>query len=330
MHQDYSNGKETDVKKLWNRLRLNRLAEGNLVIIILAFIILLSIASPNFLSFNNIRNLVRQTAVTGIVALGMTFVIISGGIDLSVGSVLGVASILVSMLMVGGVPIFLAIIIALVVCMILGLINGIVIHDGNVPPFIATLGMMTAARGIVMLLSNARMIAGLPKAFTMFSQKSILGIPSLFFVWLLIIIATYIVTSKTIFGRNIFAYGSNLEAARLSGINIRRYTYYVYIVSGLLSGIAGVLMTSRLANGIPTAGTGYELDAIAAAVVGGASLNGGSGTILGTVLGAFIIAIIQNGGNLLGINSFILQIAVGVLIVASVMIDQKQKGTGKK
>lgn len=318
------------MKKLWKKLRLNRFAERNLVFIIFVFIIFLSIASPNFLTLNNIKNLVRQTAVTGVVALGMTFVIISGGIDLSVGSVLGVASILTSMLMVNGVPIILAILIALVVCMVFGLVNGIVIHDGNVPPFIATLGMMTAGRGIIMLLSNARMIAGLPKSFTMFSQRNILGIPSLFFVWLLIIIATYIITSKTIFGRNIFAYGSNLEAARLSGINIRRYTYYVYIISGLLSGVAGVLMTSRLANGIPTAGTGYELDAIAAAVVGGASLNGGSGTILGTVLGAFIIAIIQNGGNLLRINSFILQISVGVLIVVSVMIDQKQKGTGKK
>ena len=157
----------------------------------------------------------------------------------------------------------------------------------------------------------------------------ILGIPTLFFVWLLIIIVTFIMTSQTVLGRNIFAYGSNMEAARLSGINIRSTTYFVYGIAGLLSGIAGVLMTSRLANGIPTAGQGYELDAIAAAVVGGASLSGGSGTIIGTVLGAFLIAIIQNGGNLLGINSFILEIAVGVLIVVSVMIDQHRKSSGK-
>jgi ribose transport system permease protein len=292
-------------------------------------IIFLAFVAPTFLTFGNIKNLVRQTSITGIVALGMTFVIISGGIDLSVGSLLGVASIVSAMLMKGGVGIFPAILVSLLVCVFLGIINGVVIHDGRVPPFITTLGMMTASRGIVMLLSGARMIAGLPKPFTSFAQKTILGLPTLFFVWVLIIIATYVLTSRSVLGRNMFAYGSNLEAARLSGINIRKTTYFVYGISGLLAGVAGVLMTSRLANGIPTAGTGYELDAIAAAVVGGASLSGGSGTIIGTVLGAFLIAIIQNGGNLLGINSFILEIAVGVLIVVSVMIDQRKKGLGK-
>jgi ribose/xylose/arabinose/galactoside ABC-type transport system permease subunit len=317
------------VKNVLKSLKGKRVAEANLIIIIIVFMAFLAVMTPNFLSVNNIRNLVRQTSVIGIVALGMTFVIISGGIDLSVGSILGVASILSSMLMVNGVGIFISILFSLIVCAALGIVSGVVIHHGKVPPFIATLGMMTAGRGIVMLLSGARMVAGLPREFTQFSQKTIIGIPALFFVWLLIIIATYIITTRSIFGRNLFAYGSNLEAARLSGINIRTYTYAVYAISGLLSGIAGVLMTSRLANGIPTAGQGYELDAIAAAVVGGASLNGGSGTIIGTVLGAFLIAIIQNGGNLLGINSFILQISVGVLIVASVMIDQKRKGSGK-
>jgi ribose transport system permease protein len=259
----------------------------------------------------------------------MTFVIISGGIDLSVGSIVGVASIVVSKLLASGMAIFPSVILALIVCVIFGTLNGLVIHYGKVPPFIATLGMMQAARGIVMLLSNARMIAGLPKAFTNFSQSLMLGLPSLFFVWVLVILATYVITTKMVFGRNIFAYGSNIEAARLSGINVAKVTVSVYAISGLLSGLAGVLMTSRLANGIPTAGQGYELDAIASAVVGGASLSGGSGTILGTVLGALLISVIQNGGNLLGINSFILQIIVGVLIVASVWIDQKRK-TNKK
>jgi len=314
---------------LLQKLKKQRIAEGNLILIILVIIIFLAFVAPTFLTFGNIKNLVRQTSITGIVALGMTFVIISGGIDLSVGSLLGVASIVSAMLMKGGVGIFPAILVSLLVCVFLGIINGVVIHDGRVPPFITTLGMMTASRGIVMLLSGARMIAGLPKPFTSFAQKTILGLPTLFFVWVLIIIATYVLTSRSVLGRNMFAYGSNLEAARLSGINIRKTTYFVYGISGLLAGVAGVLMTSRLANGIPTAGTGYELDAIAAAVVGGASLSGGSGTIIGTVLGAFLIAIIQNGGNLLGINSFILEIAVGVLIVVSVMIDQRKKGLGK-
>jgi ribose/xylose/arabinose/galactoside ABC-type transport system permease subunit len=317
------------VKPMIPLMKGKRIAESNLILIVLVLMMFLSFATPNFLSFSNMKNLVRQTSITGIIALGMTFVIISGGIDLSVGSILGVASIVSAKLMVAGVPILPAILLSLLICAGLGWINGIVIHHGKVPPFIATLGMMTAARGIVMLLSNARMIAGLPRSFTNFAQTTIVFLPSLFVVWLVVIFITYVITTKMVFGRNLFAYGSNIEAARLSGINIRNCTYQVYIISGLLSGVAGVLMTSRLANGIPTAGTGYELDAIAAAVVGGASLSGGSGTILGTVLGALLISIIQNGGNLLGINSFILQISVGVLIVASVMIDQKRKSSGK-
>lgn len=314
--------------KLFSKKR-SGFVEANLLVIVVFLIIILSFATKNFFTPNNIRNLVRQTSVNGIIALGMTFVIISGGIDLSVGSIVGVASIVVAKLLASGMAIFPSVLIAIIVCTMLGMVNGLIIHYGKVPPFIATLGMMQAARGIVMLLSNARMIAGLPKAFTNFSQSLMLGLPSLFFVWLLVILFTFVVTTRMIFGRNIFAYGSNVEAAKLSGINVARVTVSVYAISGLLSGLAGVLMTSRLANGIPTAGQGYEMDAIASAVVGGASLSGGSGTILGTVLGALLISIIQNGGNLLGINSFILQIIVGVLIVASVWIDQKRKADSK-
>lgn len=307
------------------KMKRTRMAEGNLLVIVLVMMVILSFATKNFLTTNNLRNLVRQTSVNGIIALGMTFVIISGGIDLSVGSIVGVSSIVISKLLVSGMPIFPALVLALLVCTFLGIIDGVIIYYGKVPPFIATLGMMQAARGIVMLLSSARMIAGLPKAFTKFSQGIIIGLPSLFFVWLLVILITYVLTTKTVFGRNVFAFGSNIEAARLSGINVANVTISVYALCGLLSGLAGVLMTSRLGNGIPTAGQGYEMDAIASAVVGGASLSGGSGTIIGTVLGALLISVIQNGGNLLGINSFILQIIVGVLIVASVWIDQKRK-----
>ncbi len=184
---------------------------------------------------------------------------------------------------------------------------------------------MTAVRGLLMLISNARMVAGLPKPFLNFAQISILWLPSLFFVWLVMILLSVLITKRMRFGRNVFALGSNAEAARLSGISIRRTVYSVYAFSAFASSVAGILLTSRLANGIPTAGEGYELDAIAAAVVGGASLMGGEGTILGTVLGAMIIATLRNGGNLLGINPFILQIAIGTLIVAAVLIDQLNK-----
>lgn len=303
----------------------SKFAEANLLIIVAVLMIILSIVTDNFFTPNNLKNLVRQTSINGIIALGMTFVIISAGIDLSVGSVVGVASILSSKLMIAGVPIFIAILITVIACLFVGIINGLIIEYGKVPPFIATLGMMQAARGLVMLISNARMVSGLPKAFTSFSRASFLGLPSLFVVWFLIILITFFITTKTIFGRNVFAYGSNIQAARLSGVNVSKITISVYAISGLLSGIAGILLTSRLGNGIPTAGQTYEMDAIAAAVVGGASLSGGCGTIIGTVFGALLISLIQNGGNLLGVNSFILQIIVGILIVGSVWLDQVQK-----
>jgi ribose transport system permease protein len=300
-------------------------AEGTLILILVAFFVILSLTSPSFLTLNNLSNLVRQVSIIGVVAIGMTMVIISAGIDLSVGSMVGFANILVAVLMIHGVPIIPSILISLVAGAVLGVLNGVLIHDGRVPPFIATLGMMTAVRGLLMLISEARMIAGLPKPFLHFAQINILWVPSLFFVWLVVIALSVVMTTLMRFGRNVFALGSNAEAARLSGISIRRTIYGVYAFSALASSIAGILYTSRLANGIPTAGEGYELDAIAAAVVGGASLMGGEGTILGTVLGAMIIATLRNGGDLLGINPFILQIAIGVLIVTAVLIDQLNK-----
>jgi ribose transport system permease protein len=169
------------------------------------------------------------------------------------------------------------------------------------------------------------MIGGLPKAFTNFAQKDFLRIPSLFIVWLIIILLATFIMKKTHFGRNVYAIGSNEEAARLSGINIRKNMYSIYAICAFMSAVAGILMTSRLGNGIPTGGMGYELDAIAAAVIGGASLSGAEGTIFGTVLGAIIMATLRNGGNLLGINSFILEIAIGALIVIAVLIDKKKK-----
>ncbi|TVQ39701.1 MAG: ABC transporter permease [Spirochaetaceae bacterium] len=300
--------------------------EATLILIFVVFCIVLSILTPRFFTVQNLRNLVRQTATIGVVSLGMTYVIISGGIDLSVGSVLAFAGISGALLMVGGTPIVLAVIVALALGALLGLVNGIAIHEGRVPPFVATLGMMTAARGLTMLVSGARMVTGLPRPFVQFAQITIVGLPALFFVWLLLIIASIMVTQFSRFGRNVFAIGSNREAARLSGINIRLNTYGVYMVSGFMAAVGGLMMTSRLANGVPTAGQMYELDAIAAAVVGGASLMGGEGTIIGTVVGAMIIATIRNGGNLLGVNPFVLQVLIGVLVVVAVMIDQMNKG----
>lgn len=303
--------------------------EGTLALLLLVLAIFLTIFTRGFLTGTNLSNLVRQTAINGIVALGMTLVIIAGGIDLSVGSVVGFAGILVALLMKNGVPIIGAVLASMVVSFVLGGINGFMVFDGRIPPFIATLGSMAIIRGAIMLISGARMIAGLPRPFLDFAQATVLGFPSLFLVWLLLILFSMFLTKRTPFGRNVYTIGSNIEVARLSGINIRLTTYMIYGLSGLMAGIAGILMTSRLANGIPTGGQGYEMDAIASCVIGGASLSGAEGTILGTVMGAIIIATLRNGGNLLGIDPFILQIVNGVIIVAAVYIDQYRKAHQK-
>jgi ribose/xylose/arabinose/galactoside ABC-type transport system permease subunit len=303
--------------------------EGTLIIILIVLGVLLTVFTKGFLTGNNLSNLVRQTSINGIVALGMTLVIVAGGIDLSVGSIVGLSGIVVAILMKGGMDIGLAVLCALAISMFFGLLNGVMIFDGKIPPFIATLGSMTIIRGAIMLVSNARMVAGLPKPFLEFAQGQVLGLPALFLVWFGLILLAMFVTRSMPFGRNIYALGSNIEVARLSGINIRRTTYGIYGLCGLMAGIAGILMTSRLANGIPTGGQGYEMDAIASCVIGGASLSGAEGTILGTVLGAVIMATLRNGGNLLGIDPFILQIVNGVIIVAAVFLDQYRKSHQK-
>lgn len=300
-----------------------------LVILIGSMFLVLSLLTDKFLTVNNLQNLLRQTAIYGVIAIGMTFVIMSGGIDLSVGAVVGLSGVLSAMFMSTKAavawPVPLAILVAVAISSLVGLINGAIIYDGKVPPFIATLGIQTAVRGAIMLITNAQMISGIPKDYAAFSRQTILGLPTLGWVWVIFIGIAALVIKYTTFGRNIFAVGSNREAARLSGISVRKTTYGVYIVSALMCAIAGVLMTARLGNGVPTGGIGYETDAIAAAVLGGASLAGAEGSILGTALGSLIMATLRNGGNLLGINPFVLEITIGLLIVFAVLMDKRRK-----
>lgn len=305
--------------------RFTQIQESNLIIILVVMIVGLWILNDKFLSFGNITNLLRQTAIIGVLAVGMTFVILSSGIDLSVGSVLAFSSILASQLMVAGFPVWLAILIALIAGGAIGALMGLVIHKGKVPAFIATLGGMTIVRGLVMLMCNAEKITGLPAVIGDFAVQRYLGIPAMVYVWFITIFIGLFISKYTVFGRNIYAIGSNEEAARLSGIKIGINICAIYAFSAVMSSIAGILMTARLGNGVPTAGQGYELDAVAAVVVGGGSLSGAVGSIPGTVLGTIIIATIRNGGTLLGINPFILDILVGALIVVAVLFDQLSK-----
>jgi len=296
-----------------------------LLLLLAALFVVFSVASPVFFQFSSLMSLLRQTAIYGIIALGMVFVIASSGIDLSVGSVVGFSGVICAMCLVNGMPMPLAFLVTLLASALIGLLKGILIYNGKVPPFIATLGTQTIVRNLIMLITGAKMISSLPKSFTAIAQATILGVPVLAIVWLLFTLLAFFIIRKTVFGRSIFAYGSNKEAARLSGINVRFTLYGVYIFSAIMCAVAGILMTSRLSNAAPTAGNGYEVDAIAAAVVGGASLDGGEGSIIGTFLGAMIMSTLRQGGTLLGINSFIMEIIVSSLIVIAVLLDKLRK-----
>lgn len=304
-----------------SRFQTELLLVGILIVLFLFF----GVKSPVFLKVETLMKLLKQASIYGIIAIGMTFVITSSGIDLSVGSVVGLSGIVVSMCMVSGIPVILSILIAIGASILVGLFNGVLVHNAKVPPFIATMASMTVVRNVILLMTGAKTISNLPQSFTSFASGSVLGIPNMFLTWLAIIFLGIFITGRTVFGRNIYAYGSNKESARLSGINISSTVYGVYIFSSIVCGIAGILMGARLGNGVPTSGVGYELDAIAASVVGGASLDGGEGSVIGTVLGAMIMATLRQGGTLLGINSFIMEIMIGSLIAIAVVIDKMRK-----
>jgi ribose transport system permease protein len=298
--------------------------ESGGILVLLIFIAVLILTTNDFLTLTNLDNLIRQVAVFAILSVGQLFVILTGGIDLSVGSILGLSGGVTALLLASGVSIPLTILAGLGAGLAVGLVNGLLVTRLKLPPFIATLGMLGVARGLVLLLTSAKTIAPLPDAFNNIANGFILGLPSLFWILILVAIVAAFVLGRSVFGRYVYAVGSNAESARLSGVPVNLVLLAVYSISGLLAGFAGVLTTSRLGAGIPTAGTGYELQAIAGAVIGGASLSGAKGRTIGAVLGALIMGLLANGGNLLAIDPFYLQIAIGLLIILAVYFDHLQ------
>lgn len=297
--------------------------EFSLVLILVALFLMFTFSTDSFLTEYNLGNVLKQAAITGIIAVASTIVIIAGGIDLSVGSMTGLSSLVVAMMMSGtGLPVPIIILAAVGSGALVGLYNGIIIKEARIAPFIATLGSQIIVRGIVKLISDAKTIVGVYPDFASFADaKIVFGIPWMAIVWLLVALVIGLVIKYTDFGRNIFVIGCSESVAKLSGINIRKNVYGVYMMSGVLCGIAGILLTARINSAIPTGGSGYEMDAIAAAVIGGASLAGGRGSIFGTLLGTLLMVLINNGGIQLGINTFVLEIITGVLITVAVIID---------
>jgi ribose transport system permease protein len=296
---------------------------GGLIVLLVLFGGM-TLASSEFLTGDNLANLARQVAVFGIIAVGQLLVILTAGIDLSVGSVLGLTGCLAAELLVSGIGIVPAILAALAAGAAIGVFNGSLVAYGKLPAFIVTLGMLGIARGAVLVLTDASTVQPLPDSFANIANGDFLGLPNLLWIFVAIVVIASFVLRRTVFGRYVYAVGSNPESARLAGVPVTRVLVAVYAISGLLAAVGGVLFTSRLNAGVPTAGTGYELNAIAACVIGGASLFGAKGGAFGAAAGALIVGTLNNGGNLLAINSFYLQIIIGGLILAAVAFDQWQ------
>ncbi|CAD6557768.1 ABC transporter permease [Paraburkholderia sabiae] len=286
--------------------------------------------SPSFLGVMNLVNVLRQIALLGIVGIGMTFVILARGIDLSVGSIVGLIAVVTALMLTQGYPVYLCVLAAIALGLVLGAINGLGIAIGRLPAFIMTLGSMVMFRGMALSIANGQPInVGDAPGFDFIGSGDFLQIPVVVWLFAAIALLAFLVLRYTSFGRYVYAVGSNTEAAHLAGINTRVISFIVYVISGLAAAITAIVYVSRLTVGEPTAGTGLELEAIAVTVIGGTSLFGGEGGVMGTVLGAAIIAVLANVMNLLGISPFTQQIIKGAIIIVAVLFEM-YRGKGKK
>ncbi|MER1987720.1 MAG: ribose ABC transporter permease [Solibacillus sp.] len=293
---------------------------------LLLIVAVVTILNPSFMTTDNILNILRQVSISALIAFGMTFVILTGGIDLSVGSTLALTGAVAATMLASGMDPVLTMVAALALGAVLGAVNGVIIAKGKVAPFIATLATMTIYRGLTLVYTDGRPVSDLGNeiSFQMLGKGYFFGIPVPVCTMILAFVALYIIMHKTTFGRRVYAVGGNEGASKLSGINVDRVKIAVYSLTGMLAALSALILTSRLNSAQPTAGTSYELDAIAAVVLGGTSLTGGKGWIFGTLVGALIIGVLNNGLNLIGVSSFFQQVVKGIVILIAVLIDRKK------
>lgn len=323
-NSDTSSGSSSGAISLFGRLGSSVRIESIVVLVLL--VVIMSVASPYFLSVANILNVVLATSTIGILALGAAFVIGSAGIDLSSGSILALAGVAgASAVVLLGLPWWSAIAVCLLAGAIAGWINGLVVAYGRVPAFVVTLGMMGVARGVALLVTDGQAVYGLPESLIYLGQGRVAGIPVPAIVFLGGAVLLHLLLTRTRFGRHVLIVGDNERGARAMGVHVRRVRIKVYVLSGCMAGVAGLLTAARVNAGDPTAGMNFELAAITAAIIGGTNLFGGRATILGTVVGALIMGVLQNGLNLLAIPSFWQQISIGVVLVGAVWLDQFAK-----
>lgn len=293
---------------------------------LIVLIIFVSILSPSFLSLTNLMNLMRQVSTNALIAFGMTFVIITGGIDLSVGSTLALSSAIMAGMIVNGIDPLIAMTVSLIAGFILGAVNGLLITKGKLVPFIATLATMTIYRGATLVLTDGKPITGLDETFIFqfMGRGYFFGIPFPIVITLVVFALLFVLLHKMSFGRKTFAIGGNEKASFIAGVKSNKIKIFVYSISGVLASLAGIILTSRLNSAQPTAGESYEMDAIASVVLGGTSMSGGKGRIFGTLIGALIIGTLNNGLNLLGVSTFYQQIVKGIVIIIAVLIDRRK------
>lgn len=307
-----------------SRAALKRILSGREAGTALGLLVLcvgLWIATPYFATTANLANVAEQSAVVGVIAIGMTFVILTGGIDLSVGSLVALAGVVIGGALRSGLPVTVAVSLGLLTGAAAGMLNGLMITLGKLPPFIATLGMMSVARGGALMLSDGRPISGFPDSLRAVATGNLLAVPAPVVLMLVLYAVAYVILTRTVAGRYVYAIGGNEEATKLAGVRVRFHKTVVYAISGLSAAICATLLVARLNSAQPIAGMGYELDAIAAVVIGGTSLLGGTGSVIGTLIGALIMSVLRNGLNLLGVSSYLQQVAIGAVIIVAVLID---------
>ena len=307
---------------------VQRLRRYGLLVAFVLIFLTLSFLTPMFLTVQNLTVIVTQVSINALLAFGVTFVIIAGGIDLSIGSMIAVTGVVAaSFAHPDTYPVVVPVVAGLLMGLLFGAFNGLVITRSKVPPFIVTLGTMTIGRGLALILSKGRPVSNLSDEFNFIGGGKVLGVPTLILILILVFTLCSILLRRTVVGRYIYAVGGNEQAARASGISLSTVKMVVYTLCGGLAALAGILLTSRITTGQPNAGTGFELDAIAAAIIGGTSTSGGTGTMTGTLLGALLIGIISNGLDLLNVTSYYQQVVMGVIIIGAVVLDSLNQPT---
>ena len=307
--------------KLLNKTKNIDWSSVGIIIVFVVMFIFFSIFARNFLSAKNIINILRQTAVVGICAVGMTGVILTGGIDLSVGGVIGLVACVGALLMNNGVPILPAVVISIVLGGGVGAINAMFINYVKMSAMIVTLGVNTALRGVIYLICGGMPIYGLPKAFSFLGQGSLFGIPTQVYIMVIVFVLGYIMYNKTVYGREVYGIGGNIEATRLSGVNVKKSIFKVYVIAGLLAAVAGLILLSRVNSGQPSAGDGYEMDIITAVVLGGVSVSGGEGKFSKVIIGVIFMGVLANGMMMMNIGEYAQRVVKGVVLLLAVALD---------